>query len=670
MRKRSVTFNLVAALACACACSTAVGEGSSESAASATLRSVVAEKVLPFGAPQVSSAVFAINEVDRLDVAADEAWRALGSKAAYDAYRLDMRKKMLAAIGEMPRRTPLNARTTGTYKRDGYTIEKVVFESMRGLFVTANLFVPDGDGKRPAVVMSCGHSDTGKDCDIYLRACVLAVKKGFVALMFDPYEQGERRWYTIGSTRGHNQIGIRAEMVGWSMPLLRIWDGMRAIDYIETRPEVDAGRIGYMGQSGGGTMTALMEAAEPRIRAAAPSCYLTSLSVLCHVMGPQDAEQNIYGQLSFGLNHTGYVLMPDIPVAVTCKFSDMFSYYGTCALFRSVEAVERTIGCPGRCWLNDAPGPHGWTEATEASSVAFLAQALIPGSPDPRRSKLDTRILDIGFDLEKADVGLGKDERGCTPGGFTKTMPGACDIYDVIEARASAAKAARRPLSAAEKADAVRRLAVIPSLEEAAARTKDWPVGTFEGAEVARLAVQYPDGAMLPAVYLKRVGVPTDVPVLVAAAKGRVEGLKIARRYLEKGHPVLVADVTGVGEVGREKHIFYRADERPDEGLGAMQYLIGKPLVGRRARDLLVLGDWLRRRTGAAPKLVATGFIGVPAAHAFAAERTAWSSIELLDAPASWEEALASRPPTLVYYADLVPRAYGAYDWTDLLGVP
>ena len=84
---------------------------------------------------------------------------------------------------------------------------------------------------------------------------------------------------------------------------------MRAIDYVLSRPEVDASRLGYMGQSGGGTMTALMEAADDRIKAAAPSCFLTSLRNLCAYMGPQDGEQNIYGQLAFGLNHAGYVLL-------------------------------------------------------------------------------------------------------------------------------------------------------------------------------------------------------------------------------------------------------------------------------------------------------------------------------------------------------------------------
>ncbi|MBR2839593.1 MAG: hypothetical protein IKE55_12475, partial [Kiritimatiellae bacterium] len=184
--------------------------------------------------------------------------------------------------------------------------------------------------------------------------------------------------------------------------------------------------------------------------------------------------------------------------------------------------------------------------------------------------------------------------------------------------------------------------------------------------EATRLVVQYPDGAALPAVLLSRPGA-TGAPVLVAAAGGRAEGFKAARGLVDAGRTVLIADVTGVGEIGREKYIFYGAKERPDEGLGAMQYLVGKPLVGRRARDLLVLAGWLRRRTGSAPDLVATGFLAIPAAHAFAADRSAWGRVELRDRPPSWEEVLASRPPSLTYYADVVPRAYAAYDWPELL---
>ena len=146
-----------------------------------------ADNVLPWDSSFAMSADFAVREIDALDVKCDEAWCSLRTKAEYDSYRLGLKAKMMAAIGTMPERTPLNACTVATLKRDGYSVEKVIFESMPGVFVTANLFVPDGSGRRPAVVMSCGHADLGKDCLTYLRACVIAVRQGFVALMFDPH---------------------------------------------------------------------------------------------------------------------------------------------------------------------------------------------------------------------------------------------------------------------------------------------------------------------------------------------------------------------------------------------------------------------------------------------------------------------------------------------------
>ena len=233
---------MIAATAAVCVANAA------DSVLDGSIANYVAGKVLPWGGQQVSSAEFAVREVDALDVKCDEAWCAIRTKSEYDAYRKGLKAKMMSAIGTMPERTPLNARTVATLKRDGYTIEKVVFESMPGIFVTANLFIPDGSGRRPTVVMSCGHANEGKDCDTYLRACVIAAKRGFVAFMFDPYYQGERSTpLRKSSTVAHNEMGLRASLIDWSAPLLRIWDGMRAIDYVLTRPEVDPERIGYMG---------------------------------------------------------------------------------------------------------------------------------------------------------------------------------------------------------------------------------------------------------------------------------------------------------------------------------------------------------------------------------------------------------------------------------------
>jgi hypothetical protein len=425
-----------------------------------------------------------------------------------------------------------------------------------------------------------------------------------------------------------------------------------------------------MGQSGGGTMTALMEAADERIKAAAPSCFLTSMRELCAQMGPQDGEQNIYGQLSFGLNHTGYVLIPDIPVAITCKFSDMFPYSGVQTLFRTVRSLEANVGIGERAFLNCAPGPHGWTEATETSSVLFLAKHLMPGRRDINIDLPALWQLDIGYDIEKVDVGLSGEERGCTPGKTTETLPGWRSIMDVIAERAAKARESRPKLDACARREAVRTLARVKTPAETGFREKVVATGEAGGFSVARIAVQYPaTGQMLPAVCISR-SVGVGDPVLVAAWGGRANALEVAGEYLARGCTVMLADISGVGEVGREKFFFYGAKERPDEGLGAMCYLIGEPLVGRRATDLLVFSEVLSRRCGGRkPLLVATGPLAIPAVHAWAADESAWSGVEVKDPPASWRAGVEGGRGWQVplRYADVVPRAYLTYDWIELL---
>ncbi len=613
-----------------------------------------------------------------MDVDADEAWRRLSGREEYDEYRRRMHSRMLEAIGAFPERTPLNARSVSTVRREGYRIEKVVFESMPKLFVTANLFIPDSPEFKapyPAIVMSCGHSELGKDCDIYLRACVIAAKRGFVALMYDPYEQGERREFRIrgGSTTHHNVIGIKAALVGWSMPMLRIWDGMRAVDYAQSRPEVDPSKIGFMGQSGGGTMTALMTAADWRLKATAPSCYLTSLRHLCESMGPQDAEQNIFGQLRFGLNHTGYVLLPDTKVAVTCRFQDMFSIYGTLDLFRTVRAVAAKVGTSGNYALNSAPGPHGWTESTETASVDWM-RAWLKG--EDGILPLDCaryRPLDIGFDVGKVDLGLSKGEQGVTPTGRTMDLPGARDIHAIMRERMlSLAKG--RPAYAAERRNALASsLAGVRRPADAKARVTEMPPVEVDGARITRVAFAYPDGLVIPACWVEPAKVASSsAPTLMVGASGRAEWGSAVASAVASGASALVADVTGSGEIGKPKQIFYGTKDCPEEGVSAMLYLMGESMVGRRATDILVLADWLKGRSGRVPNLVARGSVAVAAAHARAADAGAFARVSVEGAPASWTEMLETAEITdatalRFRYTYIVVNGLLHYDWPDLL---
>lgn len=624
-------------------------------------------------AQEISSWVTVFNELEKRDAAADRAWRALPDRAAYDRYRRDLHAKTVAAMGGFPARTPLAPKIYAVRERDGYRIEQLAFESMPGVFVTANLFVPTAPeyaAPYPAVVMSCGHSEDGKDCDVYLRACVLAAKAGFVALMYDPYEQGERRVSPLSCTRDHNQIGLRAALLGGSMAQLRTWDGIRAVDYVMSRAEVDPARVGFMGQSGGGTMAALMTAVDHRLKATAPSCYLTTLTSLCEHMGPQDAEQNIFGQLAFGLNHAGYVLIPDTKVAVTAKYSDMFTYYGTCRLFRLLEDVAAKVGSAGHYALNAAPGVHGWTETTEQGSVDWM-RAWLRGEKhllplDPQKYA----AFDLGFDLKAADQGLSKEERGVTPTKRTKDLPGYRAIYDILRDRLAAARAARVPFaSAAARAERVRRLAAVRLPSETGVRVKTLGEESVDGCTVTRLAFLYPSGLALPAELVVRTGAKPVSAVVSVGRDGRAAAFARARPALDAGKAVLVADLTGLGSIGKGRHVFYGAKDTPEEGTSAMLYLLGESMTGRRATDLLVLADWLAGRGFTDVSVLAQADVAIAAAHASAARPGALASVSTVDPVPSWEEMLsaANDAEENVRYTFIVNGALNCYDWPDLL---
>src|SRR3954447_11753770 len=212
-------------------------------------------------------------------------------------------------------RTPLNPRVVGTVERPGYRIERVTFESRPRLYVTANLYVPAGSGRRPAILGPLGHSVNGKAWPSYQKLFSNLARKGYVVLAYDPFGQGERIEYpgarpgqsaiNGGGTGEHEYAGRRLVLLGANFGLFRAWDGIRGIDYLLTRPEVDPDRIGCCGQSGGATMTQFLGALDGRISAAVVSMGNTENLAQADVEPPgsaDDAEQNIVPALARGID--------------------------------------------------------------------------------------------------------------------------------------------------------------------------------------------------------------------------------------------------------------------------------------------------------------------------------------------------------------------------------
>ena len=375
------------------------------------------------------------SEVEAADVAADRAWDAVRTPEELAARRTELRKRMTAAVGGFPERCPLRPVVTATVPRDGYRIEKVMFESRPHVHVTALAFVPDAAkfaAPYPAVAIACGHALEGKANAGYQRACVMGAKEGFLMLIYDPFDQGERQMSPdINPCHGHNRFGAMAIRLGLSAAGFRIWDGIRAIDYLQSRADVKPDRIGFMGNSGGGTLTAFMMAIDPRIRAAAPSCYISSIREVVKSIGPQDAEQCLYGQLRDGINHASLVLMADAAVRLQFSEDDFFPLKGALSTFDVVRKTAERTGLAARYSRTVVPGPHGWKESSRRSSLDWMRQWLMDEPPNGR-TDADYAALDKTFDPKTADMGLAVQEANVTPTGRTADLAGERSHYDIL----------------------------------------------------------------------------------------------------------------------------------------------------------------------------------------------------------------------------------------------
>jgi hypothetical protein len=220
-----------------------------------------------------------------LDIREDEIAK-LKTKSDWQKRQHHVRKILMELVGPFPERTPLNPMITGVIQKQGYRFEKVIYESMPDYHVTGCLFIPDGiSEKTPAILFVSGHSLPAFRAETYQWIIHNLVKKGFIVFAIDPMGQGERIQYSdedknhvglaIGkTTHEHSYANNQCLLSGFSVARYWIWDGMRAIDYLISREEVDANRIGVAGRSGGGTQTAYIAAFDERVAAAAPEAYI------------------------------------------------------------------------------------------------------------------------------------------------------------------------------------------------------------------------------------------------------------------------------------------------------------------------------------------------------------------------------------------------------------
>jgi len=575
----------------------------------------------------------------------------------------ELKGKFLEAIGDFPEKAPLKPRLVGTLARDGYRLERIIYESRPDHHVTALFYLPEGTPPFPAVLMPCGHDSNGKAAPNYQRACILLARNGIAALCYDPIGQAER-WQIVdrddkragpGNTTEHTMVGIGALLVGRSTAGYRVWDGIRGLDYLASRPEIDARRLGCTGCSGGGTLTSYLMALDDRMVAAAPSCYITSLERLFATIGPQDAEQNITGQVAFGMEHADYLaLRAPRPTLILASTRDFFDIQGTWTTFREAKRVYGLLGHPERVDMIEANETHGYPRAHREAMLRWMRRWLSRTEDAPTEGEI---AIAPDADLQ------------CTRTGQVLSDLHGKSVFDFNAERET--ELARRRAEFQAKSGKTGLLAEVRRL--IAVRDPAAPAGREDRGEIKRqggtvrkLVFTTEPGITVPALLLEPGKADGSAPLTIligydgpeaAGPAGPIEGL------LEKGRRVLVADLRGMGETAPA------AGRSGPLGAGVHEAFlslhIGRPLLGQRVGDLLAVIAAMADLSQGGISLVARGTAGPIALHAAVFEPRI-VDVSLDGAITSWSDVVRT-PLTRDQLTNVVPGALAFYDLPDLV---
>jgi dienelactone hydrolase len=530
--------------------------------------------------------------------------RKIDNREAWIQQQNKVRRKLMGMVGPFPEKTPLNPRVTRVIDKSWYRVEHIIFESQPGLYVTSSLFLPKSlkkNEKAPVVLYASGHSDAGYRGG-YTRIILNLVKKGFIVFAWDPIGQGERKQYVdpktgktiVGNpTREHLFAALPTFLTGSSLARYVIWDGIRAIDYLLTRNEVDPARIGMTGRSGGGFQSLYIPAFDDRIYATAPENHVTNCIRIMQKIGPRDGEQNLYHMFANQIDHPDLLeVRAPKPTLIIATANDIFNIDGTRETFREVTSAYHAFGKEKDFLMVEDIAGHQSTKSNNETLYAFFQKYLNnPGDPS-----------------EEAVEMLTDDELKVTETGQVSTAMNSKTVFDYNseEGRAQALE-----LKNEWESGALNPAQVVLKAQECTGyrnpNNDDQPVMTGavkhdgyiiekyfikgEGNYPVPYLLALPDNPNNKAIlYIHQAG-----KAAVATKDGELEW------FVRKGFTVLAPDLIGTGETGPgewsgEKDFAHAINKGLNYQLWYASMFVRKSIVGVRSADVVKLAGILKNR--------------------------------------------------------------------------
>ncbi|MDO7848294.1 acetylxylan esterase [Hymenobacter sp. M29] len=614
----------------------------------------------------------------QLDYAAQSAANAM-------AYRDSVRARFRRVLGPLPTtRTPLRAQVTGQLARAGFRIEKVIYESTPNHHVTANLYVPAGAGRWPAVLFPCGHEAEGKATVSYQQTAMLFALNGFAVLVPDPVSQGERmqltdaagKPLTRGGTTEHTLLNAQAALVGRTLPAAELWDNVRSLDYLASRPEVDTARLGCLGNSGGATQTAYLMAFDPRLKAAALCSYVAAGERNLELTGPADGCVMLPGAGRARLDLADWPIMfAPKPLRILAGRYDFVDYTQIQAVQAEALRVYMALGKFERISMFTYDDGHGISKPKRADAVVWFRRWLGEAAGEP--------VVEGNLPVSTAK------ELQCTATGQVNT---------------SFAK--EENLSAFYQAEAKRLAKSRPAFESTETHSAlTWPLGwdvvtryhpliypkrpsTFVRAEardtlrrtglaLQKLILRGDTHLPLPALLLTSDQLPdAERRTLICFSDRGKAALADSTAWLRSLQSqyttVLLVDLRGHGETADPAAAldpkYYNREYRP----ALIGLHLGQSLLAQRVEDVYMLLQYctVTRRASGPVDLYADGrtsaLVALHAAVLAPGPGPGIQQVKLRALPASYQSQLAT-PTARDTYSDALPGVLRYYDVPDLV---
>lgn len=502
-----------------------------------------------------------------------------------------------------PERTPLNAEIIKVIDRETYRIENILYQSMPDIYVTANLYLPHkGEGPYPGILFPCGHSSNGKAYKLYHEAALGLVQKGYVVLVYDPPGQGERYQYLkddgtplIGKpTSEHTLLANPLFLMGKHLMALFLWDGIRGIDYLQSRKEVDPERIGCTGNSGGGTVTLHLVPLEPRIKVAVAVGTVNSPYMELGTGYASDGEQNLPLQVPYGLAHADLMMLAYPRPYRLIKESKDRVRIGTRDSFVQAKFLYQTLGQGEKMTYVETEWPHGYFKAMREPMYYWFGKWLYGREDDHLEPELR---VEEEKELLCSQTGQILNERGIAVWQWAakeleKNFP---------EPPVPASETEHRSIRDSLLCEA-RALLNIP-VNKITPQAVD--LGRVEEAVgvVEKIALYSEEDIYLPCLYFKPQQKKSPTVILLDSHGKTRGGTELTEQLVSKGYGVFAVDLRGMGETALteadslEREGTVAARILGDEAGGAYDGLrLGRSIFAMRVHDLLQVVEYLATR--------------------------------------------------------------------------